>query len=197
MSNEKNIFLVHEWLLIEKMRGERGGQRKQVYHVRSYLNRKTDELEKRYDWVRSLREIRKLQRDLPIVDAEIPIRYMKCTPMREMLAALGMAFFSGNQEAPTGVDPKHWKHNIRLAKRLLKKARLTKARWDLGKICSAIIPRRRAKGRARQILCGGAQAKWTCRTLLLFGYFVNGQKVTRRRTFCSDACKMRAARGVQ
>lgn len=168
------------------MRGERGGQRKRVYHVRSYLNRKTGKRETRHNWVRRRGEIRKLQcLELWGDRQETTISAIKDTPMRETLATLGVAIFSGKQERPEGVDAKQWGHNIRLAKKWLRKRRLTRDQWSLGEICSAIIWRRRMNGRVRQVLCK------TCHTPLLIGYFVNGHKITRRRKFCEDACKMR------
>ena len=177
------MVLVREWVVIAKMRGERGGQR--VYHVRSDLNRKTGKRETRRNWVHRRGEIRKLQQELPVERQETPISAIKDTPMREMLATLGVAIFSGKQECPEGVVPKHWSHNIRLAKKWLRKRRLTRDQWSLGDTCSAIIPRRRMNGRVRQVLCK------TCHTPLLIGYFVYGHKITRRRKFCKDACKMR------
>ena len=119
------------------------------------------------------------------------INAIKNRPMRDVLLAIGMAVFSGRQERPEGMKPKHWRHNIRVAKKLLRERRLTKDQWTLGEICNAIIQRVRIKGRVRQILCK------KCHTPILIGYIVSGQKVTRRKEFCSNACRtMKARRGT-
>jgi hypothetical protein len=46
------------------------------------------------------------------------------------------------------------------------------------------IKRHRIKGRLHQMICKH------CRTPILRGYLVGGQKVTRRKKFCSDACRV-------
>ena len=183
MGNKNDLVLRREWLSIVKVRGERGLSR--VYRA-EYINRKTGELEERHCREIGLGEFRKLERVLDVKDETL--RGIKDTSMRDMLLAVGMAVFSGRQERPVGIEPKHWRHNIRLAKTLRRKRRLTRDQWSLGEICNAIIPRLRVNGRVSQILCKA------CHTPLVFGYFVTGQKVTRRKESCSNACKMMAAR---
>lgn len=187
LRNENDMVLLHEWLINYKMRGERGGQRKRVYHARSYLNRQTGRIEERREWVRLPSEIRRLKQELAVQhDGEIhPI---KNSPMREVLLAVGMAIFNGGKDCPEDIKPKHWRHNIRAAKKRLRHIRLTKDKWVLGEICNAIIRPIRVKGRVRQILCK------TCHTPLLIGYYVEGHKVTRKKEFCGDACRMMAER---
>jgi hypothetical protein len=53
------------------------------------------------------------------------------------------------------------------------------------------IKRRRINGRLRQMICG------YCHTPILRGFVLEGHPVTRRKEFCSDACKMMKAREIQ
>ena len=46
------------------------------------------------------------------------------------------------------------------------------------------IKRRRINGRLRQVICG------YCHTPILRGFVLDGRKITRRREFCGDSCKM-------
>lgn len=47
------------------------------------------------------------------------------------------------------------------------------------------VKRRRVNGRLRLAICG------YCHTPLLRGFILAGHKLTRRKEFCSDACKMK------
>jgi len=188
LRNENDMVLLYERLIISKTKGERGGQRERVYHARSYFNGKTGKRVTRREVVSRPSEIRRLKQELRVEDEEIST--IKNRPMRDMLLAIGMAVFSGRNERPKGIEPKHWRHNIHLAKTQLRERGLKRDQRSLGEICIAIIPPPKVKSRVRQFLCK------TCHTPLLIGYYVEGHKITWKKKFCSNACRtMKARRG--
>jgi hypothetical protein len=107
--------------------------------------------------------------------------------MRLLLAALMAALSNGQDNCPAGFEPRDWDLNIGLAKHRLQKRWTEKGRWSQEKILDAVIPRRRRKG-PKQQLCPA------CHTPILVGYRLNGRKITRRKVFCDDACKMNLKR---
>jgi hypothetical protein len=70
----------------------------------------------------------------------------------------------------------------------------------------------RIKGVVQQVICGHrvlladnvhgkvrykVHYQGGCHTPMLFGFILDGHKVTRRKEFCSDACKMKSARALR
>jgi len=161
-------------LIVQTVRGERGSKQ--------YLLLWRDAIADS-EWYESLslKDFRKLSATLP-VRKRMTVT-VKSTPMDLLLAAIGKAIYEKNKDCPDGMDPDEWRFNLRQArKRLTKRPR--RILHDLGAIYGAIIPHIKMDRRVRQILCK------QCHTPMLFGYIVNGHKVTRRKEFCEDSCKM-------
>jgi hypothetical protein len=133
----------------------------------------------------SLKDFRKLSATLPVRKRMLTL--VKATPMKLLLAALGKAIYEKKSECPDGMDPKEWRFNLRRAKKQLRKKPRTSLH-DLGAIYDAIIPRQKVNACVKQIICK------QCHTPMLFGYMLNGHKVTRRKEFCADGCKMKRTR---
>jgi hypothetical protein len=106
--------------------------------------------------------------------------------MRDLHARLALAIYSQNERCRNGFNRKDWKENLLRAKDLIRRRKLA-SNDDLAEITLAIIPRRRAKNWRKQ-LCG------CCHTLLLIGYSLDGEQITRGKEYCSPACKMRFRR---
>ena len=102
LRNENDSVLLHEWLIISREKGERGGQRERVYHARSYLNRKTGKIETRREVVTRRSEIKRLKQELRVEHGEI--RAIKNRSMRDVLWTVGMAVFS-DPTRPTSIIP--------------------------------------------------------------------------------------------
>lgn len=104
-------------------------------------------------------------------------------PMRSMLAALlselsGMGIPAAHLVDTSSAD---WSFNLRWARwRLRKFAQTKEGRWSMDRVLRALTRKCR--------LCPA------CRTPILEGARIDGQYVTKRRAFCSDACKMHMRR---
>ena len=76
-----------------------------------------------------------------------------------------------------------WEFNIRWARRRLGGKKHLTGPWT-------------ASEAAKKLVRGGCLCRG-CRTYLIRGFRINGQKITRAREYCDDACKMRAERRKQ
>ncbi len=162
-------------MIISRIRGER---RREVYHA-------FRELGSRRRWlllVTNRSKIRKLRKEL----REEPrlLTNLKDSAMRRLIANLSLALFTGKADCPNGVDRKEWVYNLRLAKKRIGSQRGED--HSLGKIVAVLL--RRYRRRKKQDLCR------SCHTPILVGYLLDGHKVTRRRKYCDEGCKMRDAR---
>jgi hypothetical protein len=108
------------------------------------------------------------------------------TRMHKLLNALAVAIQTHNDNCRPEFDRREWRANLQRAKRLVARGKVN----EFAAIVSAIIPQRRnvKKPRWRKLVCR------SCRTWLLFGYVLDGQKITRSKQFCSDSCRVKAAR---
>jgi hypothetical protein len=163
----------HE-VIVQTVRGERGSKQYLLLWRDAYAD---------CQWYESLslKDFRKLAATLPVTKRKlIPI---KSTPMNLLLSALGKAIYEGKDACAEGMDPKEWRFNLQQARKQLRKKPST-VLYDLGAIYAAIVPRRKVKGRIKQIICK------RCHTPLLFGFILDGQKITHRRDFCGASCKV-------
>jgi hypothetical protein len=165
-------------LIVQSVRGERGSKQ----YLLLWRDASAD-----CEWYESLslKAFRKLSRTLRVSKRKVvPV---KTTPMNSLLAALGKAIYEKNNACPEGIDRREWRFNLRLAKNRLGR----KPRTDLGTIYEAIIQRVKLNGRIKQVVCK------QCHSPILFGFHLDGRKITRRKKFCSDSCKMKSERALR
>jgi hypothetical protein len=110
--------------------------------------------------------------------------------MHNLHNALSVAIYTGSDKCPPEFDRREWRANLGRAKTLWARSGEPS---DFGEIVNAIIPKRRnvKKPRWRKLVCR------SCRTPLLFGYVLDGEKITRAKEFCSDYCRVRMARVLE
>jgi hypothetical protein len=128
-----------------------------------------------------LRKYRNEERSLPSYPT---------TRMRDLHNALAVAIHVESDKCPREFKRREWRGNLDLAKKLWTQRGEPSG---FGEIASAIIPKRRnvEKPRWRKLVCR------SCRTPLLFGYVLDGEKITRAKEFCSDTCRVSAARKLK
>jgi hypothetical protein len=114
------------------------------------------------------------------VNEETALPDYPSTRMRDLLTSLALAIYMQDDQCPPQFKAREWDENLARAKANAEKRRPA---LNLGEITSAIIPRRRGKN-WRELVCGA------CRTPLLTGYVLDGQKITRGKECCGDACRV-------
>jgi hypothetical protein len=119
------------------------------------------------------------------VNEEKSFPYLPVTRMRDLLNCLALAIYTQTNHCPPAFDRQEWELNLlRATAQVGQKAAPCN---DFAAIVSAIIPRRREKNR-RKLRCK------CCHTPILFGYILDGRKITRGKEFCSDACRAKSFR---
>jgi hypothetical protein len=117
------------------------------------------------------------------------------TRMHKLLAAMAVAIYAENDKCPDEIkrqflssenefDPCEFERNLNRAKQFVAQH---KPGNNFADILWAIIPHRNV-GNWRVLRCG------FCKTWLLFGYEIDGTRITAAKRFCSDLCRVDAAR---
>jgi hypothetical protein len=167
---------VELWLIKRKIKGKRGVEYRLAHHeiLSGTERRRTwDEL------VCGRANIGSLRRALSVEDQKVI--EISDRAMSDLLVALGDAIYRNKVKCPREMSAKDWRHNLRIARKQVRGKRFE----NIADVYAAIIPKIKVDSRkARQIPCG------YCHTPMLFGFVIGGRKITRRKRFCSDACKM-------
>lgn len=164
-------------VLIERVRGERTPR---YYLVRRYAFRNWQRTEFKRVFDRA--SIRKLLKD-PLREkhhsSSIPIHR---GPMNRLFGDLIQHFASDLPKhktlPPTSFGRADWNHNVRHARRILESKNHRPGPWTASEVYQKL-----GLGHGWK-LCKG------CGSLILRGFRINGELITRRREFCDDACKM-------
>lgn len=120
------------------------------------------------------------KRPLPVEN--VILRAVPDTPMRTLLASLAAYFSQGTHQIspPPELQPGEWEHNIKWAEKRLRKL-FNKSRQPSFADMVMVLSR-------NCIPCG------YCATPILRRSRLAGKRITKRRNYCSDACKMKADR---
>lgn len=108
---------------------------------------------------------------------------IRSSPMNRLFGDLIAAFGEGLQKPerpPEYLSSTDWDYNVRRAQRLLAGKKNRVGPWTASQVY--------------RILGRGSKLCKACHTPMLRGFKLNAQRITRRRDFCDDACKMALGR---
>lgn len=129
-----------------------------------------------------------LKKHLPNEDRHY--REYRASPMRELLDSLTLHLTApaegpakGGAEKCGLLSPKDWAHNLRWAIRKIQRGTRAKKRPPPESFKDYLL-----------VLAKGCPPCPNCRTPILVGCHLDGQRISRNRQFCDDSCKMQQER---